>query len=165
MREMAGAVLVGVLLLSSCAQRYGYRDGVVYTQRASYAIGPIDELWSVRKDKGSDALFRNEALGAALYVDSTCRNFQDAPLSVLANHLFFGFDEAEVRHQRIHRIDNRDALERLVRARLDGAEVGVAVTVLKKNACVFDIILVAPADAFDDLVPFYREIVGGFRTL
>jgi hypothetical protein len=155
--------ILALLCLPGCATTARYVDGQVSKREVEYGIGVPQGSWFRQKDRASDLRYQHASTGSTVYVLSTCRGFQDAPLLVLANHLFFGFDEETVRSQKIFQLDRREALERIVLSRLDGVDMGAAVTVLKKNACVFDFVLLATPDHFDALLPAYRDWVQSFQ--
>ncbi len=154
-----------LLLGSGCAHSGGtFADGRFTRGDLEYRVGPLPGHWVLASRKPADLGFARPDLGASLHVDSSCERYRDARLNALANHLFYGFDDIEVLAQELLEIDGREALRRVVSARLDGVRVQLGVTVLKKNSCIFDLVLVAPPEVFEDAWDDYVPFVDDFRV-
>lgn len=155
-------ILLAAVLAGCTAGRYG---GGVYANRwTRFRIEEPGDGWRRVRTRGAGVAFRNEGLGAAIYVDDSCRQFEDAPLPVLANHLFFGFTEVEVEEVREMVLDRRAAHRRVVRGRLDGVRVRVAATVMKKGHCVYDLVYISPPETFERGLAAYEAVVRSFRV-
>lgn len=164
MRKLA-TLLILLATLSGCAHRRGnFDDGRYSDGETAYQIGELSGQWILASRQPADVAFARLDLGATIYVDNSCRRYRDATLHILANHLFFGFDDIEVQSQELMEIDGREALRRTVSARLDGVAVLLGVTVIKKNNCIFDLVLVSPKDAFEDTYEEYVEFVDAFHV-
>lgn len=158
--------LLVVVLLVGCAHGEGrYSGGRYQSKELEYRVGDLPDGWRVGSRKPADVAFFLRKRGATIYVDNSCRRYTDASLTVLANHLFYGFDEVEVLEQETFELDGREALRRIVLARLDGVRVQLGVTVLKKNHCIFDLVLLAPRGEFDGVYPVYEDFVDSFEVV
>lgn len=167
-RAARGFVLLAVGL-SACAggpQFDGreYRDGDI-----AFRLGePGPDLRRVDSTEARLA-FQNDAAGATIAVHVRCGlDGDDVPLRALVQHLFLQFTEREELSSRSFRLDGRDALEVEQRAAIDGVSRHFIVTVLKKNACVYDFIHV---DRGGDSAPLeasraaFRRMVAGFSLV
>lgn len=156
-------LLLVLTLLVGCSHRQGrFAGNRFFSKDLQYAVGSLPESWERGEMPTADVAFVNEELGATIYVDNSCRRYADASLHVLANHLFFGFEDIDILEQQILEKDDREALQRVAEARLDGVLVKVGVTVIKRNSCIFDLIVVAPKDTFDPAYFDYVGVVDGF---
>ena len=70
----------------------------------------------------------------------------------------------EERSSQVLSIDGREALSLRVEGKVDGVRVEVATTVLKKDSCVYDLVLVAPPSAFEAALAGFFSVQNGFRT-
>ena len=134
-----------------------------YAMEVRYRAGPTGSDWAEGPAPPGDFSFYNKRLGATIYADSSCgKKYQDAPLTVLSNHLTMGFDDVEPGAETVLRLSDRAGLERLSTGRLDGVGVTLASSVVKKGPCVFDLVLVASPDGFEQALDDYRRFRDGF---
>lgn len=158
------AVLAATVTLFTAAGCSGrYRSGVYESRYTRYVIDEPAGSWSRIRRTGVNVAFGHPS-GAGIYVDDSCRRYDDAPLHVLANHLFFGFTQVEVESTEDMEIDGRAAYRRVVRGRMDGVPVRVAATVMKKDDCVYDFVYVAAPGAFESGLAEYERVVRSFRV-
>lgn len=155
------AVAVMLVAAAGCSGRY--RSGVYESRYTRYVIDEPVGSWSRIRRTGVNVAFGHTS-GAAIYVDDSCRRYDDAPLHVLANHLFFGFTEVEVESTEDLEIDGRAAYRRVIRGRMDGVPVKVAATVMKKDDCVYDFVYFAAPGAFEGGLAEYERVVRSFRV-
>ena len=92
------------------------------------------------------------------------KKYDDSPLTVLSNHLTMGFEDVEQVDQSAGELSGRGSLERISKANLDGVPVMLATTVVKKDICVFDLILIARPDSFEAALADYRSLRDGFEA-
>ena len=119
--------------------------------------------WLAERSRTSDFSWTHAGLGATIYGDSTCgERYDDVPLTVLVNHLTFGFEGTQTVSQTELELTQRAALRRVFTARLDGREVQVASTVVKHGPCIFDLVyLTVQPDRFDEGLPAYEAVTAG----
>lgn len=167
-------LLALLLLLGGCATTQGSRqtaDGwMVRVIRAgasdtkvTWITGTPGTPWERDSAKTADIAWSNAGLAATIYGDSTCGSkYDDVPLTVLVNHLTFGFEGLTTESQTDLDLAERGALRRIFTARLDGRPVKLASTVVKKGPCIFDLVYItAKPDRFDDGWAAYESVVEG----
>lgn len=129
----------------------------------SWRAGEPGSGWSRDPARTADFAWVHRDLPATIYGDSTCgRRYDDVPLTVLVNHLTFGFEGATTESQEDLELAGRAGLRRVFSATLDGVPVKIASTVVKKGPCIFDVVYVtARPGRFDEQLPAYEEVVAG----
>ena len=131
-----------------------------------YVLGDPGEDWRKVGAGGADFAFRNKAAAAVIYADSNCgARFEDARLEDLAEHMSFGVRSGEPTWEETYMLDGRTAYTMRTLGELDGVPVELGTTVLKKDRCVYDIVLIAPRGArFQDAWEGYQAAIAGFAT-
>jgi hypothetical protein len=152
------AVPLVALAVGCAAKRAEKREG-------AYALGEPGEGWQRVEAGGADHAWYHPALGASLYSDANCgRRFEDRPLPDLARSLLSGIATEAPGPGRSLEIDGREAWQATVAGRLDGVAVQLAVGVLKKDGCTYDVVYVALPERFDAGLPAFDAVFGGIRT-
>ena len=132
----------------------------------NYQLGDPGSSWRVVKSGGADFAYRDTGNAAVIYADSNCgARFEDSKLEDLATHLSFGVRMGEPKDERRFELDGRSAYSMRAVGELDGGPIELATTVLKKDLCVYDIVLIAPrGERFEAAHAGYQSAVSGFRT-
>jgi hypothetical protein len=162
--------VMSLLFVSSCISACGggrsYQGGAYVDDEASYAISQPGAGWTPLDVGGdNDLAFGHESLAAVIQVNATCDPSMDIPLPALRNHLLIGWTEREVQSEDLLDLDSREALQTHLVAKIDGVPRELALTVLKKDGCVYDFALVAPpGQPFASARGAYDAMVGSFRT-
>lgn len=154
------ALCLIVLPLVGCAGRQASR------LEGRYTLGDPGDGWRSVRPGGADFAWYNESLRATLYGDSNCAGrYEDGRLPDLAKHLTVGIADEEIVFEETHSLAGREAYTARRRGQLDGVAVEVGVTVLKKDACVYDMVLIAPPGApFEAAWSDFRGAVSDFET-
>ncbi len=137
------------------------RDRRFENADVDYELGLPGEGWQQVKLKTADVAWFNDTLGATLLVNSHCEGVQDAPLAALANELMIGMTDREVVGENVVPFARREGLERVATGKLDGVARTLAMFVLKKDGCVYDVVFEAAPERFDDGLPAYRRVRDG----
>ncbi len=133
-------------LLAGCATT-GLSGGVFTKPDVQYRIGaPEEKSWRPVAFADNDLAWARNGSGQLIAANATCQGHEDPPLDVLTTHLLLGFTERQKLSEKLERLDGREALRTVWRARLDGVPVELELVVLKKNGCVHDFTLIAPPD-------------------
>ncbi len=137
-----------------------YRD-----DEAHYRIGELGDGWSAVSVQDDDVAFHNESLEAIVSVNASCDPAADIPLTVLTNHLLAGFTARQTVSEDLVPLDGREALRTHVIASLDGLPRELLIFVLKKNECVYDLIMISPpGSTFTGALTPFESFVAGFTT-
>jgi hypothetical protein len=156
-------LVLSLALLTSCGlfSRGQLRDGVYEGSGVRYRLkSPVGD-WRRVSVASADVAWIHDELGASLLVNSHCRGVQDAPLEALAGHLLIGFTERALLAERKLELSRREALEREVQAKLDGVPRHLLLLVLKKDGCVYDVVLDATPAGFARARPAYEGMLQG----
>lgn len=135
-------------------------DGVYQDEHVAYRVSGPSDGWREVRVETANAAWLHDELGASLLVNSHCEGVQDAPLEALANHLLIGWTEREIVAERKLELSRREALEREVSAKLDGVPRRLMLLVLKKDGCVYDVVLSSSPESFPRAKAAYERVVG-----
>jgi hypothetical protein len=155
-------VFAAALLLSACTEGLRH-DWFVKDEHRYHVAAPDPSQWKPVKFADNDLAWV-DGRGQLMAMNSTCRNFEDAPLDVLTNHLMMGFTEKLQIDRKTFSMDGRDAMETIYTARLDGVPVDISVAVLKKDDCVYDFTHVAPLGQGAEHLATFERLLDGFTT-
>ena len=130
-----------------------------------YSMADPGSGWRSVKPGGADNAWLNDDLGASIYTDSNCGvRYEDSELRQLAERMTLGLeDEVEVSAEE-STLNGRSAFTRRVRGGIDGVPVELAATVIKKDQCVYDFVVIAPPSSFEAAWRGYTAARDGFRT-
>lgn len=149
-------------LAAACAGDGHVKDGTYHDKKVSYRLGMPGDGWSdLRLDAANVAWF-NEAHSATLMVNSHCDGVKDAPLTGLTEDLLIGLTDRAVESQVARPWARREALETIAIGKIDGVERKLALFVLKKDGCVYDIVLGAAPAQFAAALPAFQRVRDGF---
>lgn len=162
MTRRAGLVLT-LLMAGACAPKAGGQGNP--NTEGRYRLGDPGRGWD-RVDAGSaDRAWHHTGISGALYADSNCgRRFEDGALEDLTTHLTFGVARGEPERSEPLTLDGRAALVRVISGEIDGVGVKLGSMVTKKNACLYDVLYVAPPATFAQGWPAFLALVNGFEA-
>ena len=151
---------LGVGLLVACGGRSADRG-----DPDRYALGTLDGAWQTQEAGGADRAWWHPEHLATAYTDSHCQDqVDDVSMQRLNEQLTGGFTDAvEVSSERI-RLDGREGWVRRLTGGLDGVTVEVAAVVIRKDDCVYDMVLIAPPGRFEAAWESWEPAVQGFRV-
>lgn len=156
-------LLLAVALLASSGCISKHRRATRLEGR--YEVGDPGAAWARVTPGSADKAWYSADLAATIYTDSNCGSrFDDRELSALADSVAFGMITGDPLSEQELMVDDRAALLRTVDGRLDGVGFRLGVAVLKKDACVYDLLLVAPRSSFDQAWPHFEAVLAGFTT-
>jgi hypothetical protein len=151
---------------AGCTHARAFDDGVYRRGSMAVRVGPVPAGWRRVTVDGADLAFRDdERSGSALFNARCGRRDDDAPLSVLTEHLIMGTTEREFDAQDVVPFDRREAMHTLLRAKLDGVPMQYDIYVMKKDGCVYDLVYVAPPDRFAAGAADFERFASGLQTV
>jgi hypothetical protein len=115
-----------------------------------------------------DVAFQSSRTAAVVSINSSCRPTTDteaaqSDLRVLANQLTYGITDISHRTERNLTVQSLPALETALQGRMNGNEISLKAVVLKKNACIYDLLYMAPPAHFADNEPDFDHFVASLR--
>jgi hypothetical protein len=141
-------------------------DGHIYRKAGvAVRVGDVPSGWRRIAVDGADLAFRDDARGGSALFDVRCGlRDDDAPLSILTEHLIMGTTERQFDAQDVVPFDRREALHTLLRAKLDGVPMQYDLYVMKKDGCVYDLVYVAPPERFAAGAADFERFASGVRS-
>lgn len=157
-------ILLALSLSTGCGNK---ATRAATAREGRYELGDPGDGWRKVRSGGADFAFREASAGLVIYADSNCGSrFEDSRLPDLAEHLSFGVRLGDPAFEEFFTLDGRDAYMMRAEGSLDGVPVELGTTVLKKDLCVYDIVMIGPrGDRFQSGWSGYQAAVSGFRTV
>lgn len=150
---------------SACIRSKGVLRGNEFqTGDTEYTVGDIPSSWKRVSLHGADLAYVHKEDGSTLLVNSNCKKVEDAPLLALTYHLLIGMTEQKILEQKNVAIASREGLETTAEVKVDGVLRKLRVFVLKKDECVYDVVLSAAPDKFDAALEAYDATLKGFNV-
>ncbi len=162
------ASALGASTLGACGPRASYTGNRYKSKEASFHVtaprGGWKRLRKSHKEGGPDLAWHHRASHSTLSINSDC-NQPDTPLKALTQHLLFGFTERAILSQQRQPMDGRESLHSHATGKLDGVPQHLRLVVLKKDECVYDLVLAAPNEkTLDRHTPTFNATVQSFAT-
>ncbi len=150
------------VVLASCTRNL--RDGVFEKGDVRYWVGALPQGWKQLKLAENDLAFVADGAPQSIAVNSTCENYDDAPLEVLTQHLLMGFTERARIEQASGMMDGRESLRSHYTAKLDGVPMELLLVVLKKDGCVYDFTYLSPPSRFEERKDVFEQLLSNFHA-
>jgi hypothetical protein len=165
MKYICILALLAVTMSSGCLRSNGVlADYTFRTRYTEYKVGEIPQDWHRVSLRGADLAYLHDKDGSTLLINSKCDHAEDAPLVALTFHLLIGMTETNVIEQKTRANSEREGLETTVEAKLDGVKRKMRIFVLKKDTCIFDVVMSAPPSKFDEGLVVYDSAMRGFHV-
>lgn len=130
-----------LLILSSCS--FFLPSNKMKNAKTSYQMKFVPNGWSEHKTDRADYYFQGPQ-GASLIVQSFCNEFQNDDLKKLAINTFRSLDNSIIKHQKSFTLKNREALETIGEASMDGVKVNLNLINTRRNNCYYDFFEILP---------------------
>jgi hypothetical protein len=158
------ALAAATLALGACAGKR-IEHGIFHAPTGYRVTLPPDGGWRIVDESRADLELRHRTESAGMLVNGAC----DPALArrtpeVLDLHLLMGLrDRVEIERGEVP-VDGRVAAHRLLEGRMRQSEerVRVETYTLRSERCVWDLILVAAPEAFDDARGDFQRFVASF---
>lgn len=147
-----------------CAAPGSFVNQEYHRGSVAYRVGELGPAWRRASVKDLDLVFRHRA-GGTVAVNATCPYREDAPLSVLTNHLLFGIEVRKEESRTPITLDGRAGLRTRLAGELDGVAIEMELVVMKKDGCAYDLQLIAGPRIFASRLPDFERFLAGFTTL
>ncbi|MEM7402996.1 MAG: hypothetical protein AAF310_03140 [Myxococcota bacterium] len=151
-------LLAATAVLCCCVQ--GLKNGVYHGKQTQYRLAAPPKSWKAIRARQANLAWLNTD-GSLLMTNSLCKR-SDAPLQALANHLLMGMRDVRVVRKHLMQLSDRQALQLHVDAQLDGVARSLLMLVLKKDGCVYDIVLATAPQNVAKHQQTYNNMVASF---
>lgn len=145
------------LVTTGCVSSH-WQAGRFDNGQVHYTMHEPGNGWQKLRFESANAAWRNPAKRASLLVNSHCVGVEDAPLRALSRHLLIGMENTEILAESERTISGRAALETSARGTLDGVPRQLQLLVLKKDGCVYDLVLEGDPADFTASLPAYERL-------
>jgi hypothetical protein len=143
----------------------GFENGVYRGHGVAFGMGDIPSAWHRVDVEDAPLAFRDDH-GSSVLVNVQCNlRADDVPLLALTNQLVMGTTSRETVKDETISLDGRDAYHTVMRAKLDGVALVWDVYVMKKDGCVYDIVLVAPPERFEQGRAAFERFATGLHSV
>jgi hypothetical protein len=160
---LSPAILV---FLGACAHAEPFDGNVFRKGEVVVHLGPPPSTWRRIDVEGADLAFRDDAREGSTLFNVRCgRRDDDAPLSVLTDHLVMGTTDRQIDSQETIPFDGREAMRTVLRAKLDGVPMQYDIYVMKKDGCTYDIVYVARPARFAEGAEDFERFTHGVHAL
>lgn len=156
------SLAITTLFVISCVSTH-YSNGLLKTRDTQYQIAEPKDTWKAISIKGIDRAWMN-ADKATLMINSSCHESSDPSLIALTGHLLIGMTDQQIIEQKTIPSSGREALESTVSVKIDGVERQMKIFVLKKDKCIYDIVLASPKSTFDIAVSDFDTLIASFNA-
>jgi hypothetical protein len=168
-RGRAGrATLVGVAVVVVAAGCAGKRfENGMFHSGSGYRVALPGPAWVVAEGGQAELELRHRAVPAGMLVNAACDGAATGrSFAVLTRHLLIGLRDRTVLASDEVGVNGQRAGRTVVEGRLAGRDqrVRVEAYVLKDGRCVYDLLYVAPPEAFDALRADFEAFVQSFTT-
>jgi hypothetical protein len=152
--------------IGACASAESLSGGVLRKDGLTVHLGPVPPGWQALELDGADVAYRDSARAASALFEVRCgRRDDDAPLSVLTEHLIMGTSERRITLEELVPLDRREALHTRMSAKLDGVPMAYDIYVMKKDGCVYDLVYVAPPERYTEGEADFERFARGLRAI
>lgn len=166
MKRLYLIILIGFTwYLLGCRATVHYSQGVVEKKETRYIVSPPQSPeWKQLKVRDADVSWYHQKTNASILVNSSCGVTTNASAQALAGHLLLGMTEQKVLERKNIEVAGRQAYYQVVQAYLDGVILKLASVTLRKNSCVYDIVLTAPPETFLADLFVLQEMIKSFDS-
>jgi hypothetical protein len=164
-RHAAALAAIAAVALTGCAGRR-VEHGIFHAP-ARYRVAVPGGDWEVVDDSRADLELRHRTARAGIVVNALCETpAVRRSYDVLTRHLLVGLRDRAVLERGQAPLDGRLAAHRVLEGRVAaGAErVRVESYVMKDERCVYDLLYVAPPEAFDAWRGDFQRVVDSFAV-
>jgi hypothetical protein len=158
-------VAAAALALVACASPGPRIERGTFRVPERFRISVPGPQWEAVSEARADLELRHHAGDAGLLANAECGGrHARADLRGLTRRLFVGFRGREVLETGVTEVAGLPAAHAVVEGRVTGEErrVRVEAFIIKTEGCVYDLVYVAPTDAFAERRPDFERFVASF---
>lgn len=133
-------------------------------QKVDYSFDSPQKPWVNQRTENADFAYHHPSLNAGMILSSRCEQKASEPtLEVLFRHLFIDFDNKTITNQMKELLDGKESLVTELEADYGGERFRFLSVIAKRKACVYDLLLIAPPNNFDEAKGDFEKIVKSFK--
>lgn len=125
-------------------------------------VKPIQTLgsdWTPLELKGAQQAWIVPNEGSSLLIEAVCNpRDKDVPLIGLTGQLLIGMTEQKLLEQKTIPYQGREALISTYSLKVDGVTQKMHILVLKKDGCIYDVVLSTPDSVFEKRLADFEKI-------
>jgi hypothetical protein len=152
------------VLLAACASGPTFEKGVFDDGIVRYRVGALPASFRRVEVDDNDLAWNDPDLGT-IGINATCTEYEDVPETALINHLLFGTAERTFRVEETTTLDGRGARHVVVDLELDGVPMTIAIYLVRKDGCVYDLTFIAARDRFEQSRATFAAFAQAFAVL
>jgi len=157
------SVLTWIAACGGAAPSGHYSQGT-FTKGDEHFHVEAPAAWQPITPPAGDLAWRDPQSRSVISANATCKGHHDPPLEILVNDLLIGTTDRHILLDETIPLDGREARHEVVELKVDGVPLVYDLYVLKKDGCVYDLTLVAPPRAYDQVADRFVTFIGGFRA-
>jgi len=166
MDVLAVRILPFVLAVACSPAAPTFEGGVYRAPGVAFGVGEVPSSWHRVDVEDPDSLAFHDDVGSSVLVNARCNlRADDVPLVALTNQLIIGTTDREFVKEETIPLDRREARHTILRAKLDGVPLMWDVYVMKKNGCVYDVVLVTAPEHFEQHTAAFERFATGLHTV
>lgn len=151
-RPGVGAAVGGIgfvcIVLIGCASGRTL-DGFYVDKSKGFRVQLPRNGWQVVESPGADLTVEDSRSRARMAASARCPARETGPLPALARHLFFGLRDMKRVRQEPILLDGVAGLDTEVTGEWEGVPVQVRSVVIRRGACLYDLLFIAPPETFE----------------
>ncbi len=128
-----------------------------------YDLNLKSQEWKSIDPDSSDHAFENSSTHSIMLVNSQCEKYESSSLDKLNSGMMSGIDNLQVINKESTKFASRDALLMQAKGSLDGVPVFLKTLTLRKDRCLYDLVLIANSqDTLKKDDSAFEELLKGF---
>ncbi len=151
--------LIALALAACAAPRV---DGRFQDPNARFSLALPGLPWQTTSVPGTLFSVRQPDWGAAIGLAAECASPEPGPLPAVARHLFFGLQQADVASRVPVEVAGVPGMRTHLTAQLDERPVEIDAVTLRLDACLYDLMVIAPPDRFAAALPDFDRLLGSW---
>lgn len=153
------------LTLAACATSGPRIESGVFRVQEQFRITVPGPQWDAISEGRADLELKHRAGDAGLMANAECGvRYARVDLRVLTRRLFVGFRDRDVLERGTAQVAGLPAAHAVIEGAVAGEarRVRVEAFIIKTGECVYDLVYVAPADAYAERRPDFERFVASF---
>lgn len=157
-------VFVLVILCAHYLSACSFMSSSTLPKSSHYNLSFTKDEWSPIDPDSSDLAYRNRQTSSTLVLNSQCKKYDSASLETVSATLLNGIAQLDIMDKHNIEFAGREAQITTATGTLDGVPIFLKGMVLKKDGCLYDLILIssgrdqlkADSLAFDEFIKGFR---------